>query len=754
MITINYSDEKAKKKIIKNDSVIVKGSSYMDIDSFTPISYNTLEEGKYVLQKGVNNFNRNTDEMITENRIENNKEIIKLEMCSLGFEILMLYISKQLAISSDNFDYDYLNDIVKLCIFYIRNSKSERLLNKCFKLINLLIKHAENIKIYDIIKPNVRLFVAVLIKQLPESQDVEFTQTILKSLGEMISRKLDFIEMSDNQIISILSYTKLSSTNIQLRTNCFSLILNLLRNKVFHKDIFKLIEYVIESYIECTNSESNIKDLSSKIIINFFSDYIVTIAEYISNNANKHSKTENIIVQWQERCINILAANTESDNMLYKMNSIQLINSLITISNVQIEKTLLEVLIYRFISLFIDEKISKEIKAQLELFYSNVFKLVDERRQLIIFKSLHKKLDQKISQFIENPSQNFKISLRAYLELFNVMIKGKVNISSIISDLIKSFNELVYSENSRTEDYIQKYVENCEVSGEIIKLTIPFWDVSYLLLVIFENLITINASYINYNDDKLMYQIYKMLEHPNFFIKSVSVRLINRIFTLIRENSKTNVSLFDNTRKINVSKAALLKRDFINASNVNSLKDDLFTYMNSYKLKFREKTLIEYILPNLSLLLMQPSLQESTLCQVFELSDKILNSYSQYSQINNSSIEEYIAELTSESLAYLKAKNSNSDLISIRVTDVIKTIISSSKIDNSSLSSILVSYLMKLNNINDDKQGISNDLKNKVTTLLSLISDKLGDKQFDECINSLKKESLSKMLNKKRKNKQ
>lgn len=837
LVSLEYIKDLENKKSLKEGNLIIKGSKYMDIENYQPVDYKILEDNKYILQKGVNNYNRITEEEGSSLRTDKNKSIIKSELCSFGFELLTLIIKKNF---TNEFDKEIIIDSLKISTFYIKNTMTDRLLNKCLRYIISLLKiikskEEETVNyIYNSIKPNSRMYVAVLLKTLPDCQDIELSQTILKSLSEIINRKLDFIELSDKQISVLLSYIKLNNSNKNLRIHCFSLVLSLLKNRIFHKDIFNLVELIVDKYIEST--ENNILEISTQIVIEFISSYIYDISIYISNlkDIQKKSAQSEIVSQWKERIVNILIVNSESEVVTFKLNSLKLLNFIIESNykgNSQLETSLLEIIFYKMIFLFVDQQSTKEIKIQLECLYKNLLMKYDCKSIKFLISNLILKLKSKHEEFSLNMNLKSKLSLRAYLELFSVLCSikqkdimenpelleniyeyifsnskslkaGMINDGLAVSykteskkkgkenekefNLIFVLNEILYSENLRIEKYIQDFVEMNNESSEVIRINIPYFDITYYMLLCYESyfnlLSTDSDSYsvnistngnsnkkslyenFNWKDDRLLFQLFKLLEHPNFQIKQVCLRILQKLFNILvqqRYSSNNIESINENSDKRIKQSHQMKKGKMINLlKNNNIINKDLVyreevhglsKFISEYNLLFRDKNLVEYILLNLNLIVIQPSINENILKIIYNLYEKLILSvihiYSTDKDQDKFDLNEFIEELVSESLSYLNSKNEYASLISTRVFRIFSLF---TNVDydqySKNLFSTIILFLIRVSNY--DCLADNKDL----FELIDCFQNKIGSEEYGMLVvkqRSQKKEGLLKSKRKK-----
>lgn len=595
-----------------------------------------------------------------------------------------------------------------------------------------------------------------------------------------------------------------------------------------------------------------------------------------------------IIFSWQEKCFNILIINSESSNTRYSHNSLRLLNYLLLNPSVKLSSSLIEITFFKFISLFVNERLNKDTKKELERFYlillngisidsntstKNSYSKVKNSRDIVsinkldslfsednsinlevnqltyyddtdsnlklhfskllnsIIPSIKNSLINNMKNYFSCPNQETKLALRAYLEFTAVFLRSKLSKDEITeysansndnnnSNKRKKFNngstntdsknlisllvDIIYFENHRVEKLIQQHVEETEDEvGELIKINIPHWDIQYIVLNIFEKLLiknkttsfgnesrethmkTVNnentieyeieshykeiAEYLHHktnnnkmnnnkiqhntlysssfklpiNDFSLLYQFFRSIEHPNFLIKSVSVRISYCIISQIKESFS-----HDNHKHRN---------NFYN----------FVAAFTSSKMKFREKSIMEHLLLNSSLLLMQPSINDNTLSTLMKLIFFLVKEvvYTVYycadenQELNSNCIvepfQDFIKELLSESRAYINYNNSSAFAIAERVNKVLSVMINliikvnvSIRTDNTTLSGLITSVLDYCNKL-DEIKAVKYNLKENNYSVIKSIQEYLGDSLFLKTNNEVKKNQI--LLKKKRK---
>lgn len=806
---MNYDVNLEKQKAIKKgDNLIIKGSSSLDIEDYVPPTLQDQVNARFLLQQGVNNYGRDTDDILSSKQREKNAELLKNEISCFGMELL-IHILKKHSIESMSEITHLIEEIIKVAVFYIKHEKNERLLTKAFKLILFFIQLSSEEKIpvenvddfelmhdqefdaleasysmvqaraiQSLVKPHSKLILGVLLRNLASSQAVEFTQIILKVISELMNKKLNFAELNDNQLASILDFTKLRIGDSNIRIHIYSCLYHIIKNKVLHSNIFGIILFVLENYIEA--SENSVLNICQQIIIEFFTNYIYSVSEYVESTEhyqnkaqpkNKKQLSKSIVESWQEKCINMLIVNAEGDNARYILNSLRLLRKLISNSSTQVATSLVELVFLKFISLFVSDKLNKESRSELEGIYTSLLgsSLIEESRLLYLIQNLKSQLSTKITSFNHDQSNTNKLALRAYLDFFGIVFKviaehsssfegsivnaltvessingesGKLkkkstHISSILSDLI-------YSENYRTEKCIHNFVEasegNAGGTGQLIKLHIPHWDILYLCLLVFDTLITISKekgreTLICLEEERYVYQFFKTLEHPNLNVKTISVRVISNLLSKI----------FAAPKEVNK------KRETTKPKSKSAV---VFKFLHDFNLTFREKSLTEYVLSNITLILMQPSISDITIISCKDVILSLSLSFKEFGkescnekvQINiKDGFEDFLRECLSECRAYINKSNQHANTVTKRILEILKDLASVIVENLHLLLTEVIGFLSK----NLENKVLSQETKEFITIFLADISNMIGDSAFNKELSNAKKADL--LLKKKRK---
>ena len=969
LISLNSnSNEKSNKFNKFKSDIIIKGDSYLDIDNYAPPSLINQQDAKFVLQKGITNYNRLTEKDKQQYNRVRNDEYIKSYISYIGIEIIVKIINSYINdLNSNNNSLlsinevqefkDKILEVLNLIMSIIKDCKFNKLLNKSLGVIvymlrlnfnnkntfsenktldsnynannynnnnnaiiesiddniklddiNLDISYNEegsynnnNIKsaifneykeiaehtknkslfnldnefIIDAIVPYSKILIAVLLKNLNISQDIELSQTILKCIGEILLKFQDKIKISDEKIENLLTYTKLNIHNNNLRVHIYSCLLKLLKIKIFHPHVFDTIKLVIENYIEA--SQNSIRNICSNIIIEFITEYISSIAEYISSehnnnkynskNNNKNNTSINIVNSWREKVISTLIVNIEGESVIYCKNSIALLNLILQSSKINtISSSLCEIIFLKLMSMYVSEHLNEEIKNQLDLLYINILdSKLNETRVVIIIKRLKSQLKEKIALFCNNEEECLlvdKLNLKIYLEVLLAISKGlcayksnssisinnkntynyisnsiireaiikslkdnhdlvaknnTININNNNNNNLENYNifsilsDLLNGENYKTVKFIENYIEESKHvanSSQLIKISIPNYEILYTCLLIIENFISSDKELIPIpiNDNIFIYQILKTLEHPNFNIKYISSNIINVLLNKIayiyykklNNNNKETIDykLVDTAvKKTTNSCIANIRNNNIDADFINKDKcyDSIvkglslfFTNFVSDKNKvitFRDNHIINYLFMNITLILMQTDLSQKTEESCLLISEYlcksclfiIIDNNNNNNNNNNNleyivnynketaiySLKEYFEELFNESKSYLNSNNEYANLIAKRVitiynntinyiVDCICTKTSKEAQDLTiyeeikSIKILILKYIIELN-LN---VNLDSDNKLKTNVIIEKMQDILDKNKYNQIFADIRKKKL---LNKKRK---
>ena len=518
-ILIHLGVEKNKqnlKEIKKLKNIEIKGNDIFTVD------FKNLDN-PYVIEV-ANKF------------IEEKNEIIYSNLFAvLGLEFYIILLKNKIfdfsKIEKNSEIYEKLNNILETIFSCMKMTNSTVVVSKSIKIIISMI--TENEKFF-VIKKNLNRITKNLFKLILSinTGDIPLTQSILSAISAILT-KFSFINITDSQIKTLLSFLKLNIFNPEIKPYVFSCFYALIKKKILHPDIYDMITYMREVYLKSFDENTN--KLSKKIFFDFINTYPLEIKGRLNH-------------------LNFYINNCESNTRKCKLNAIEMLINFANKENFEGIRENLDYLIMKMFTLYTNSEDS-ELKTKIEELLLNLYKNYNDKNNNC-FKIYYSKAlniigeDPDYDEDVEiNKNNNLKILGIIILSLLLNLNMDFIEENQIIKILNKSIKEEINNMNKYIEKKMNKYdyllnyhnENNIQLKDDknSEKDNSDRWNILYQILICIERLFNnyINKKYSSYKIQKNNQSQYKILfdniiqtcSHPHSFIKTISLRLLNNI---------------------------------------------------------------------------------------------------------------------------------------------------------------------------------------------------------------------------------
>ena len=651
--------------------------------------------------------------------IEEKNEIIYSNLFAvLGLEFFITLLKNKIfdfsKIEKNSELYEKLNNILETIFSCMKMTNSTVVVSKSIKIIISMI--TENEKFF-VIKKNLNKITKNLFKLILSinSGDIPLAQSVLSAISSILTR-FSFINITDSQIKTLLSFLKLNIFNPEIKPYVFNNFYSLIKKKILHPDIYDMINYMRDVYIK--SFDENTITLCKKIFFDFINTYPLEVKGRLNH-------------------LNYYINNCESTIRKCELNSIDMLINFANKQDFVGIKENLDYLIMKMLTLYANSEDS-ELKTKIEelilCLYNNYNDNNNNCFKVYYDKALSIIGDDSNNEDIEDNSSNLKIFGIIILSLLLNLNIDFIETNQLVKILNKNIKEEINNMNKYIDNKMDKYdylfSKNNENNIQLKEdkssdknnssTNSDRWNILYQILVCIERLFNnyINKPNSPYKIQKNNQNQYKLLfdniiqtsNHPHAFVKTISLRLISNI---------------------------ILKIDFYNISE-NQLdiilsQVNFILLSNPSKLFFEEKT-FNYCRSIITKLIVKND---------YKNNDKILN---------------YMSNLTNEVKKWISNKSNGLTILN-RVIDlfdnVVETIFYEEANDDCYYLKPIIELTYRINN----NQLAEDAIKQKCGTIMEKINNKMNNnkltkvyKEVTKEINLLKQKRKMEQVDKFRKN--
>ena len=658
------------KEIKKLKNIEIKGGDIYTID------FKNLDN-PYVIEV-ANKFIEEKNEIIYSNLFA----VLGLEFFSVLLRNKIFEFSK---IEKDSELYEKLNKFLETIFRCIKMTNNTVVVSKSIKIIISMI--TENEKFF-VIKKNLNKITKNLFKLILSigGNDIPLAQSVLSAISAILT-KFNFIQVTDSQIKTLLSFLKLNIFSPEIKPYIFSCFYSLIKKKILHPDIYDMIDYMRDVYLK--SFDENTINICKKIFFDFINTYPLEIKGRLNH-------------------LNFFINNCENGLRKSELNSIDMLINFSEKKNFEGVKENIDFLIMKMFTLYANSE-DAELKTKIEELILNLYQNYCDKNN-----NSFKVYYEKALNIIENGNNNTDNINIFGIIILSLLLNIKVDFIDI-NKIIKALNVNIKNEIESMEKYIQNKMNNYDyllmnnntkvklnqnTKEENNKDNNDRWNILYQILScierLFNNYINIaNSEYkIQKNNLNIFLDLFNNViitsTHPHTFIKVIALRLILNIVL-------SNNDLFAlNNSQLNI---ILSQINFILVSNPDSL--------------FFEEKVFNYC---------------RNIIKIIVINDK-----------ENEKILDFFKNLTREVKKWISNK-SNGLIILNRVIDLYDDVIEKFFYEEKNEECYYLKPIIELTYRINNNQLAENVIKQRCGTILEKISKKMNNKKLSEVYKEVTKD--------------
>ena len=658
------------KEIKKLKNIEIKGGDIYTID------FKNLDN-PYVIEV-ANKFIEEKNEIIYSNLFA----VLGLEFFSVLLKNKIFEFSK---IEKDSELYEKLNKFLETIFRCIKMTNNTVVVSKSIKIIISMI--TENEKFF-VIKKNLNKITKNLFKLILSigGNDIPLAQSVLSAISAILT-KFNFIQVTDSQIKTLLSFLKLNIFSPEIKPYIFSCFYSLIKKKILHPDIYDMIDYMRDVYLK--SFDENTINICKKIFFDFINTYPLEIKGRLNH-------------------LNFFINNCENGLRKSELNSIDMLINFSEKKNFEGVKENIDFLIMKMFTLYANSE-DAELKTKIEELILNLYQNYCDKNN-----NSFKVYYEKALNIIENGNNNTDNINIFGIIILSLLLNIKVDFIDI-NKIIKALNVNIKNEIESMEKYIQNKMNNYDyllmnnntkvklnqnTKEENNKDNNDRWNILYQILScierLFNNYINIaNSEYkIQKNNLNIFLDLFNNIiitsTHPHTFIKVIALRLILNIVL-------SNNDLFAlNNSQLNI---ILSQINFILVSNPDSL--------------FFEEKVFNYC---------------RNIIKIIVINDK-----------ENEKILDFFKNLTREVKKWISNK-SNGLIILNRVIDLYDDVIEKFFYEEKNEECYYLKPIIELTYRINNNQLAENVIKQRCGTILEKISKKMNNKKLSEVYKEVTKD--------------
>ena len=664
------------KEIKKLKNIEIKGGDIYTID------FKNLDN-PYVIEV-ANKFIEEKNEIIYSNLFA----VLGLEFFAILLKNKIFEFSK---IEKNSELYERLNKFLETIFKCLKMTNNTVVVSKSIKIIISMI--TENEKFF-VIKKNLNKITKNLFKLILSIGigDVYLAQSTLSAISAILT-KFNFIQVTDSQIKTLLSFLKLNIFNQEIKPYIFSCFYCLIKKKILHPDIYDMINYLREVYLK--SFDENTITICKKIFFDFINTYPLETKGRLNH-------------------LNFFINNCENGTRKSELNSIDMLINFSEKKNFEGIKENIDFLIMKMFTLYSNSEDS-ELKIKVEELINNLYQNY-EKENNNCFKVYYDKA-LNIIENEDNNNDNIKIF---GIIILSLLLNIKVDFIDI-NKIIKALNKNIKEEINYMEKYIQNKMNNYD----------------YLLMKNNDKIMLNQNNKNNTEDNKenndndrwnILYQILSCIER----LFNNYINISNTSFKIQKNNSHNIISLFDN-----IIQSATHPHTFIKIISLRLILNIILPLDEYYSLN-EEK--LNIILSQINFILMSNPDKLFFEDKAFNYCRniiKIIMTKKEYKENNN--ILDFFKNLTREVKKWISNK-SNGLIILNRVIDLYEEVIEKIFYEEKNEECYYLKPILELCHRINNNQLAEDAIKQRCGTILEKISKKMNNKKLSEIYKEVTKE--------------
>ena len=663
------------KEIKKLKNIEIKGGDIYTID------FKNLDN-PYVLEV-ANKFIEEKNEIIYSNLFA----VLGLEFFTTLLKNKIFEFSK---IEKNSELYEKLNKFLETIFKCIKMTNNTVVVSKSIKIIISMI--TENEKFF-VIKKNLNKITKNLFKLILSigTGDIPLAQSVLSAISAILT-KFNFINVTDSQIKTLLSFLKLNIFSPEIKPYIFSCFYSLIKKKVLHPDIYDMINYLRDVYLK--SFEENTITICKKIFFDFINTYPLETKGRLNH-------------------LNFFINNCENGTRKSELNSIDMLINFSEKKNFEGIKENIDFIIMKMFTLYANSEDS-ELKTKVEELILNLYTNYCDNNNNCFRVYYEKALN--IIENNENNSENIKIF---GIIILSLLLNIKVDFIDI-NKIIKALNSNIEEEIKYMEQYIQNKMNNYDYllmkDNDKIKLNQNKKEES-------------KDNKDNDNDRwNILYQILSCIERlfNNYINKA------NSSFKIQKNNASNIISLFDN-----IIQASIHPHTFIKIISLRLILNIILTSKDFYTLK---ESQLNIILSQINFILVSNPDKLFFEEKAFNYCRNIIKIIVVKNEFKeNEKILEFFKNLTREVKKWISNK-SNGLIILNRVIDLYDEVIEKYFYEEKNDECYYLKPIVELTYRINNNQLAEEIIKQRCGTILEKISKKMNNKKLSSIYKEVTKE--------------
>ena len=663
------------KEIKKLKNIEIKGGDIYTID------FKNLDN-PYVLEV-ANKFIEEKNEIIYSNLFA----VLGLEFFTTLLKNKIFEFSK---IEKNSELYEKLNKFLETIFKCIKMTNNTVVVSKSIKIIISMI--TENEKFF-VIKKNLNKITKNLFKLILSigTGDIPLAQSVLSAISAILT-KFNFINVTDSQIKTLLSFLKLNIFSPEIKPYIFSCFYSLIKKKVLHPDIYDMINYLRDVYLK--SFEENTITICKKIFFDFINTYPLETKGRLNH-------------------LNFFINNCENGTRKSELNSIDMLINFSEKKNFEGIKENIDFIIMKMFTLYANSEDS-ELKTKVEELILNLYTNYCDNNNNCFRVYYEKALN--IIENNENNSENIKIF---GIIILSLLLNIKVDFIDI-NKIIKALNSNIEEEIKYMEQYIQNKMNNYDYllmkDNDKIKLNQNKKEES-------------KDNKDNDNDRwNILYQILSCIERlfNNYINKA------NSSFKIQKNNASNIISLFDN-----IIQASIHPHTFIKIISLRLILNIILTSKDFYTLK---ESQLNIILSQINFILVSNPDKLFFEEKAFNYCRNIIKIIVVKNEFKeNEKILEFFKNLTREVKKWISNK-SNGLIILNRVIDLYDEVIEKYFYEEKNDECYYLKPIVELTYRINNNQLAEEIVKQRCGTILEKISKKMNNKKLSSIYKEVTKE--------------
>ena len=664
------------KEIKKLKNIEIKGGDIYTID------FKNLDN-PYVIEV-ANKFIEEKNEIIYSNLFA----VLGLEFFAVLLKNKIFEFSK---IEKDSELYEKLNKFLETIFRCIKMTNNTVVVSKSIKIIISMI--TENEKFF-VIKKNLNKITKNLFKLILSigNNDIPLAQSVLSAISAILT-KFNFIQVTDSQIKTLLSFLKLNIFSPEIKPYIFSCFYSLIKRKILHPDIYDMIDYLRDVYLK--SFDENTITTCKKIFFEFINTYPLEIKGRLNH-------------------LNFFINNCENGLRKSELNSIDMLINFSEKQNFEGIKENIDFIIMKMFTLYANSE-DAELKIKIEELILNLYKNYCDGNNNC-FKVYYEKALNIIENSNNNENNNDNINIFGII-ILSLLLNIKVDFIDI-NKIIKALNANIKQEIELMDKYIENKMNNYDY-----------------LLMSNNNKVKLNQKTKNENDNKnnndrwnILYQILSCIERlfNNYILNA------NSEFKIQKNNANNIINLFDK-----IIQTCTHPHTFIKVIALRLVLNIVLSYNDLFKLNDIQ---LNTILSQISFILVSNPDNLFFEEKVFNYCRNIIKLIIVKNEFKeNEKILEFFKNLTREVKKWISNK-SNGLIILNRVIDLYDDVIEKIFYEEKNEECYYLKPIIELTYRINNNQLAESVIKQRCGSILEKISKKMNSKKLSEIYKEVTKD--------------